>query len=307
MKANAAIWISVLTLYLPMSAMAAGDVSVELTKKGDLKIKGTNDGNQILVSNDTFGNVLVAAMPGTGTTVNGGSQIIFDETDTNTIPGSLDAKLGNGDNFLKIDEVNVLDDLKVKAGDGEDTIGIFDADLYDDVSLYLGDGANLVAAADIFVADKLNIKASSGIDGLGIADCVTAGGKTKIKTGDGGDIILLQGVYSDSLKLDAGKGPDDLYVTRYSNIGKANIKLGNEDDRIVISSTGVFSGAVKLNGSKGIDTQTKAPAAIFVAKTKSIEVEESTATADVLPDTAASNLSDEYVARGGEAADISCP
>ena len=88
---------------------------------------------------------------------------------------------------------------------------------------------------------------------------------------------------------------------------RAALMLGNEDDRIVISSTGVFSGAVKLNGSKGIDTQTKAPAAIFVAKTKSIEVEESTATADVLPDTAASNLSDEYVARGGEAADISCP
>ena len=75
----------------------------------------------------------------------------------------------------------------------------------------------------------------------------------------------------------------------------------------MVSSTGVFSGAVNLNGAKGNDTQTLAPATIFLAKTKGIEVFEVEATADVLPDTAASNLSDEYVARGGDAADIPCP
>jgi hypothetical protein len=307
MKANTAIWISVLILWLPMSAMAAGDVSVELTKKGDLKIKGTNEGNQIMVGNDTFGNVLVAAMPGTSTTVNGGTQLIFTETDFNTIPGKLDAKLGHGDNFLEIDDVNIQDDLKIKTGDGDDTIGIFDATLFDDVSIKLGDGDNLVAASRISIVDKLDLKSSSGIDGIGIADCVATGGKTKIKTGDGADLILLQGSESDALKLDTGKGPDDLFVTRFSNFEGANLKLGSEDDRIVVSSTGVFSGKVKLNGAKGTDTQTLAPATIFPAKTKNIEVFEVEAAADVLPDTAASNLSDAYVARGGDAADIPCP
>ncbi len=53
--------------------MAAGDVSAELTSKGDLKIKGSNDSNQIMVTNDGFGNIRVEGMAPTGTTVNGGS------------------------------------------------------------------------------------------------------------------------------------------------------------------------------------------------------------------------------------------
>jgi hypothetical protein len=307
MKANAAIWISVLTLCLPMSAMAAGDVSAELTKKGDLKIKGTNEGNQIMVTNDGLQNVLVVGMPGTDTTINGSPDWTFLDTDADTVPRRLDINLGKGDNYVEIDDINVLGDLRIKLGVGDGTIGIFDADLSEGVSIKLGNGSNLVAVADVAILDKLDVKGSSGNDAIAIADCVATGGKTKIKTGSGDDVLLLQGTYSDALKLDSGKDADQLYVTRYESFDDANIKLGSDDDGIWVTSMAIFSPAVKLNGAKGTDTQTIAPTTIFNAKTKGIEVFNVDANTDVVPDNIAAALVAEYVARGGDAADISCP
>lgn len=308
MKTTAArVWFSVLALCLPLPATAAGDVWAELSKKGDLKITGTGDGNQIMVTNDGFGNVRVVGMPGTGTTVRGAAEFSFFETDTNTVSGRLDINLGDGNNYLEIDDINVQGDLKIKLGGGNGTIGIFDATLFDDVSLKLGNGSNLVAVSRVSIVDKLDVKGSSESDTVAIADCVASGGKSKIKTGSGDDVVLLQGSYSDSLKLDTGKGGDQLYVTRYENFDDAGIKLGSDDDGILVASTVVFSGAVKLNGAKGTDTQTLAPTTLFNAKTKGIEVFDVDATADVIPENIAAAMSAEYAARGGDPADIPCP
>ncbi len=70
---------------------------------------------------------------------------------------------------------------------GDNTIGIFGTAFFDDLSIKMGNGNNLAAIVDETVVDKLDIKTGSGADSIGIAVCVSVGGKTKLKTGSGGD------------------------------------------------------------------------------------------------------------------------
>ena len=242
MRATVAkLWVSALALCLALPAMAAGDVWAELSKKGDLKITGTDEGNQIMVTNDGFGNVRVVGMPATGTTVRGGAEWTFLETDANTVAGKLEINLKNGDNYLEIDGIDVAGDLKIKLGNGDGTIGVFDADFFDDVSFKMGKGTNLVTVVNVSVGDKLSLK------------------------------------------------------------------LGGDADGIWVASTASFFDSVKISGGQGTDTQTVAPTTTLNAKTKSIETFLTDPTTDALCDDIATALTTEYVARGGDPADISCP
>jgi hypothetical protein len=296
-----------LTIGAALPAMAAGDVSAVLTGKGDLKIKGSNDSNQIIVTNNGSGNVRVAGMELSGTTVNGGSEWTFPETNSNTVPGKLDIDLGDGNNYLEIDDIKVLGDLKIKTRNGDDTIGIFDTDLFDDLSIKMGNGNNLAAIVDVTVVDKLDIKTGSGSDWIGIAVCVTNFGKAKLKTGSGSDKVLLEGTYTDKLKLDGGKGADQVFVNKHESVDDLNIKLGNDDDAIVVTSSATFAGAVKLNGGNGVDDQIEDPDAFFDPKSKSIENLIVDDAADAMPDAILAEMTVGYVGRGGDAADIACP
>jgi hypothetical protein len=308
MRATVAkLWILALILCFALPAMAAGDVWAELSKKGDLKITGSNEGNQIMVTNDGAGNVRVVGMPATGTTVRGGTEWTFLETDANTVAGKLDINLKKGDNYLEIDGIDVVGDLKIKLGNGDGTIGIFDADFFDDVSVKMGKGTNLAAVVNVSIGDKLSLKGSSGNDAVAIADCVTTVGKSKIKTSSGDDVFLLQGNYTGALKFDSGKDMDDLYITRFDGFDDVSIKLGGDDDGIWVASTASFFDSVKVNGAQGTDTQTVAPTTPPNAKTKSIETFLTDPATDTVCDDIATALTTEYVARGGDASDISCP
>lgn len=303
-----AVMILGLMAALAVPALAAGNVWAELSKKGDLKITGTDDSNQIMVTNDGFGNVRVVGMPSTGTTVRGAAEWVFLETNFDTVDGKLHIDLKDGNNYVEIDDINVGGDLKIKMRDGDDTIGIFGTDLSDSISMKLGDGSNLAAIVDGTIADKLNVKSTSGSDSIAIASCVQVGGKTKIKTGSGGDRVLLEGTYLDKLKLDAGKGSDQFFFNLLSSPGNVSIKLGSENDGIVVASSAVFSGVVKLNGASGEDdVQIVHPATLFDAKTKGIERFLVDPAADAMPGAISSEMSVAYIGRGGDPADISCP
>lgn len=80
-----AVWTVILGFFLAVSADAAGNVTATLSSKGQLKINGTGDDNQIRVTNDGVGNILVVGMPSTGTTINGLAQWVFEETNHNTL------------------------------------------------------------------------------------------------------------------------------------------------------------------------------------------------------------------------------
>jgi len=301
------VWISVLTLCFPLPAMAGGDVWAELSRNGNLKITGTDDSNQIMVTNDGFGNVRLVGMPGTGTTVRGFSEWTFYETSHNAVAGKLDINLKNGNNYVEIDDISVKGDLKIKLGAGDDTIGIFDAIFFDDVSIKLGDGNNLVGVVRVAVVDKMSVRGSSGSDVVAVAVCVGVGGKTTIKTGSGFDIVLLQGGYTGALKLDTGKGEDQLYISRYNNFRNVSINLGSDDDGIWVASTAVFPVTVKLSGANGTDTQTVAPTTIFSPKTKSVESFVEDPNTDAIADNISAAITTQYVARGGDPADVPCP
>ncbi len=97
-------------------------------------------------------------------------------------------------------------------------------------------------------------------------------------------------------------------MNKHASFDKAGIKLGNDNDGIVVTSSAALAGVVKLNGGSGDDTQIVAPATVFnPAQTKGIETFLVDDAADAMPDAILATMTVAYVGRGGDPADIACP
>ena len=111
---------------------------------------------------------------------------------------------------------------------------------------------------------------------------------------------------ADKLKMDSGKNSDAIYLTRYDNAAHASIKLGSDNDNIIVASTAQLTGTVKLNGGTGSDVQTVASGAYFFPILKGMEGLTMSDAADAVCDSAIADLISDYIGRGGDPADLPC-
>ena len=163
---------AVAALVSPGLALAAGDVAA-VVKKGSLVLTGDADGNEITIDQAGLGAGELRVTPGLGTTLNGAAApAVFPG-----VTGGITAKLGDGNNDLVLDGVNLAGDVAIALGDQGDTVmlgGTFGGD----ATLTFGDGKNSLSFADASsIAGDLKIKAKNGDDLLSVAEQVTIGGE----------------------------------------------------------------------------------------------------------------------------------
>ena len=215
--------------------MLAGDVSVEVTGGGDLRIRGDNLDNNISIENSFFSSGLIITGID-GTTVNGQESVIIsgvtDDFVINmrggddtvqirseptsrfmAVPDDVNFRSGSGNDILTMDRVLVGDDVRVNTGSGAD-VAILHKTTAEDVR------ANMGADKDVFeivfsnIHDDVVVNGGSGGDGFGIRD--TNADVVKMVGGAGDDIFLdgyLPGVSSDliaSFNISGGGGSDSL-------------------------------------------------------------------------------------------------
>jgi hypothetical protein len=108
----------------------------------------------------------------------------------------------------------------------------------------------------LFIGVKnINVDTKGGIDIVATnavgGDAVTA--NLKIKTGDGIDIVALQGAVAGNLSVDTGKGSDVVAYDGLIVVGDTSISTGANEDAVIGVSPSAFFGDVKIDTGDGTD------------------------------------------------------
>ncbi len=288
--------------------LLAGNVTAVLTNAGTLRITGTNEANQVLVTADGFGNISVEGKAGTGTTINGAGQQFFSTGSFHAVPQDLVINLKGADDFLEIDGIAVLRNLRVITGSGDDTVGVFGALVQRDANFNLGSDNDLLGFSDVQMSGKLRVQGGSGDDMLGLAHCVSVMGTSSVNMGSGDDVALVQGFFLKTLNVSMGAGTDAVRVNRMDYVGKVRFSLGGGDDDVVIGGlVNQDSGAsMQIIGGGGYEFVILSVNLAHLPTTSSVEATISTSGADSIVDDSILAIGIEYVLRGGDPLDLPC-
>ena len=119
---------------------------------------------------------------------------------------------GNGDDFVRIHSVTVLNNIEVKTGNGNDRI--------------FGIGLNLSLGHD------LKIDTGNGDDFVGWGLNLVVENSADIKTGNGDDVVGLFGAGATAghdIKIDGGRGDDELFGEALLSAGD-DLEIKNFED-----------------------------------------------------------------------------
>lgn len=108
----------------------------------------------------------------------------------------------------------------------------------------------------LFIGVKtINVDTKAGIDVVAInangGDAIT--GNLKIKTGDGIDVVLLQGGVLGNLSVDTGKGSDAVVYGGLTVTGATKISTGANEDAVIGAAPSAFVGNVTIDTGDGTD------------------------------------------------------
>lgn len=288
--------------------MLAGDVSAILTNAGTLRITGTNDANQITITDDGVGHIEINGKPGTGTSVNGAVSHVFLNTINSEITRDLIINMRGGDDFVEIDDIFVARNTRMNMGTDNDTVGMFDTRVEGRLTVSLSSGDDLIGFSRTSVGGNMRITGAAGVDTVGFAHCFSANSRVNINTGTGSDAILLQGEFDEPVVVSAGTGDDLLRTNRMFVHDSVRFQLGGGNDELVVGSAWSSFAPFNLTvvGGPGFDTLVEHPLApIFTMRT--IEAGLSNPNADSIIDDAIAAVSLAYVFRGGDPSDLPCP
>ena len=263
-----------LTLALPQPAVAAGNVTVELSAEGDLVITGDAADNEIRISQTAPGEFFVK---GVLTDLNGAPN---DVTVTG-VTKDIKVKLKGGDDSLHLERVDVNGNVKIDHGDGDGFTRLFDSDVAGDftvkamggndefrntsariggnMKIDFGDGDNDIGL-DLFARGNLTIKVKGGEDFIQLSDGSGADGKVTIDAGSGENVIHLFGqTKAGILEVKAKGGADIFEIKRCASVhGNASIDLGNGDNTLVVEGLEVY-GTLGIKTGTGSDELTLKP------------------------------------------------
>ncbi|MDH3583350.1 MAG: hypothetical protein OER86_03965, partial [Phycisphaerae bacterium] len=167
---------------------------------------------------------------------------------------------------VDVNNVAITRDVQVRTGGGDDMIDIIKADVLRKVRIDSGlstdlgmDVINLtgqgVGAAldgnDVNIGDDLDIKskgtAQINLDRVGVAD------RTKIRTGNGDDVVSLMMVFGTGrTQIDTKDGTDDVDLLSCDFSDDLTGKTGNGDDDLFVSDTN-FADKVTVDGGGDAD------------------------------------------------------
>jgi len=226
----------------------ADDVTATVSR-GTLKLKGDADANTLTIDQAGLASDQLR-VTGTGTTtVNGGAvPLVFDVT------GGLQVDLGNGDDALTIDTVELTGTLKIKMGAGANTVAIANGTVHGAVSIDLGSGDNVLQFCTGTVDGALSIKVGAGTGATRSATCdatVSANGSALvINSVEVQKAVVLKGskksekvTVQDSLlhaglKLTVGGGSDAVAVCHSSIGGTLAVQMGAGTGGTITASCG---------------------------------------------------------------------
>jgi hypothetical protein len=259
---------------LESRTLLAGNVTA-VVDDGDLTLTGDADDNlvDVMVVN---GDIVVQGVD--GTTINGSSDPFVAFAGTTTIAGDFKARLGSGDDTLRLfGPLTVAGTTHVRDHRGATRLGITEATFEGDVRVSTGRDADELSIAGSTFAGDLKIKSGSGDNLVSIYES-TVDGRTSISAGStyghcgwhsgrhhrggwgwrhgrsGGDsqIVIAQSTFGD-LHVSTGRGDDNVVVQGSTIQGKLRGWTGSGDDFVMAEQVTV-SGRTKLDLGRGDDS-----------------------------------------------------
>lgn len=235
---------------LEVRNLLAGDVTVAFTQ-GNLYLRGDSENNRIEIIANSDGGLEIAGR--NGTMINGESRF-----ETAASVRNLNAYLGDGNDGLELDSINIAGSVRVNSGPGNDRIQ-FSGESEIGRQLILGtrDGNDLVRVADTTVGEKLKIYSGAGNDRLEFLSVesqdlrmITGAGHdtffgaqvsierhTQVYTGSGSDILNFENSQLLSSFVSTGAGADFFSLDEVQLNGRSKLLFGPGHDRLLVENT----------------------------------------------------------------------
>ena len=211
---------------LESRTLLAGNVTAGLVD-GNLIITGDADDNNVEVV-VTVDGVVVRGLD--GTTVNGSADDAILIPDSDTVRGSLIANMGDGNDRIQIEGVDVRRRITISGGNGDDEIGLTSLEARRRIELHGDEGNDTV-----------------------VVNNVDARRKVKLALGEGDDLAAVDTVTSRrKLVVTAGAGDDNVSVADSSMRRKTRLRLGSGDDTAAITNSDLGR-RLRINGEMGDD------------------------------------------------------
>jgi len=233
---------------LETRVLPAGNVLATVSG-GTVVLTGDSAANEVTLLNTDAGVVLRGM---NGTTVNGsaGDAVLFaGQTD---VKGSLLAFLGDGDDILRIDGVDVGHDLVVYGNDGHDGLFLHDTAVGLSLVAELGSGDDLISTHNARIGHNVVVVGSSGFDVLHF-NASDVGHDFNFYGGKGSDHLgVTFTTIGGNLVFIGESGHDTLYVQNSTLMRSAIADLGSGDNLVAVESSTVAHSLVAV-GAKGHD------------------------------------------------------
>lgn len=249
---------------------AARANNVEAAVEGSLlTVFGDNASNQISISRNSVGDVVVGGL--NGTTVNGVASVRFPRLSLN----AAEVRMGDGDDRVTLRGIRVANDLFVDLGPGADRL-VTGSPIFVGANLAIegGLGNDVVRLTDATVGEDLGINGGVGV--LNVALASLLGGKSVTLIGDdahdvfsvtnsdvaellaveskgGNDRVTVSGVAADGLLVSTDIGVDVVRTLDVMTVGSIGIFTGPSGDSVTLDT--VASGqSITVSVDDGHDT-----------------------------------------------------
>lgn len=235
-------------------AFAIGNVTVEVTKGGDLYVTGEDDSQAIAIRG--------TAQPGEyeieemftgryGSTTINGQPGLLNTGGLGVVTGDAVISMGRGEHYVGMVDVQIGGALRATFGDDADTLDLTYVEC-STLNVRLGDGENTFSGLQSSVAGRGKIVGGNGLDRI---DTDTFSFEGSIVTKGGDDEIYVGDAYEPRARLNirTSKGLDAVELSNVNSSDSIRVKTGAEDDWVRLYLVNV-GGAAQINGGSGTDT-----------------------------------------------------
>ncbi|MFC1759146.1 hypothetical protein ACFL2H_10335 [Planctomycetota bacterium] len=227
----------------------------------DLYINGDGSSDMIQVYQLSNGDVRIAGIAGSGTTVNGQSQAQFEVND------DIYIDLGNGDNWLDIRNNNGgvdADYVRIRSGNGNDRLWVSGINTTNDLRFETRGGNDdiLVAGSQIGngSGDDLRVYSGSGEDTVrvqmtNVRQDIDIDTFDSTSTANEEDEVNIQSTNAhDDIWIDTGSGNDDVFLRDVESGDDTRIRTGAGNDYVFVNAVSKFGDDFSAYMGSGNDT-----------------------------------------------------
>lgn len=171
-----------------------------------------------------------------------------------TIGGRLSVRAGGGDDQVRIQHVQISDDLIVATSVGDDTIEIVDVGIGDRSTLRTLSGRDTVVTSDTTFGDRLLISLGAHDDVLsvagGVGEKAIAADDVRVFGATGDDQIHLSGMdVRDDLSVFTSLGDDVVTASGLAVHGRARLSTSAGSDTVLVSQAEFGGDLVTMTGT----------------------------------------------------------